>query len=124
MDFDRFSKILFFTVVIAVGAGSLVLFGIYSAYYKTPFFQAVEGLANAIKTDITAFRETSFARPDNLLQPARYPGSGVTINSVKDEGEYILISGFFDKSNEIRLIKRNGTILKRWPLSFSRMCRI
>ena len=54
-------------------------------------------------------------RPVHFLQPARYPGEGVTINETDDE-KLVLLSGFFDGGNEIRLIRRDGSIGNRWPL--------
>ncbi len=61
-------------------------------------------------------------RPHHFLQPSRHAGSNVTIN--KEEAEktdQILLAGFFDNSNEIRLIKRDGTVVNRWPVTFSRI---
>jgi hypothetical protein len=45
--------------------------------------------------------------------------SGVTVNSVVDNGELIMLSGFFGEDNEIRLLRRDGTIVKRWQLRYS-----
>ena len=59
-------------------------------------------------------------RPDHFLQPARYDGDGVTVNAVPGAGDgLILISGFFKDTNELRLIRRDGSIVARWPVSFS-----
>ena len=59
-------------------------------------------------------------RPKYFLQPARYEGSGVTVNKTGDDNnDLIFISGFFDDSNEIRLIRRNGEAVARWPVKYS-----
>jgi Arylsulfotransferase (ASST) len=57
-------------------------------------------------------------RPLWHLQPARYEGDGVTINETQDD-DRVLLAGFFEQSNEIRLIRRDGSLVARWPLAFS-----
>ncbi len=57
--------------------------------------------------------------PKHLLQPARYEGSGVTINLIENDDDLIFLSGFFGDTNELRLIQRDGTIVQQWPLSFA-----
>jgi len=121
MQFDRFSKILFFAVLIGSCVASLILFGMYSALHRTSFFLTIEDLVEKIKTDFKSVKEMSVVRPGNFLQPARYTGSGVTIDSVDDNGELVLLSGFFDNNNEIRLVRRNGDIVNRWPLIYSKV---
>jgi len=58
------------------------------------------------------------SRPERFLQPARYEGDGVTINKVADNGELILVSGFFDKNNGLRLIRRDGSLVAHWTLLY------
>ena len=59
-------------------------------------------------------------RPIWHLQPARYEGNGVTINNTLDD-DRVLLAGFFEQSNEIRLIRRDGSIVAHWPLAFSKV---
>ena len=62
--------------------------------------------------------------PKNFLQPARYDGDGVTVNDVPGgREELILLSGFFEETNELRLIRRDGAIVARWPVRFSEIFR-
>lgn len=56
-------------------------------------------------------------RPDHFLQFARHDGDGVTVNQTGDD--LVLLSGFFDKSNGLRLIRRDGTAVADWPVRFS-----
>ncbi len=59
-------------------------------------------------------------RPIHFVQPARYPGDGVTINKFGDQNDdYVFMAGFFEDGNELRLIRRDGTIVARWPVKFS-----
>jgi hypothetical protein len=59
--------------------------------------------------------------PVHFLQPARYPGSGVTVNAVTDRDDYVVLSSFFNDRNEIRLIRRDGEIVARWPVALSEL---
>ncbi|SBS30690.1 hypothetical protein MAQ5080_01747 [Marinomonas aquimarina] len=52
------------------------------------------------------------------MQPSRGQGGGVTVNLLPEDNAYILMSGFFDDENQIRLIKRDGTIVKKWSLDY------
>lgn len=54
----------------------------------------------------------------NFLQPSRGRGSGVVVNSVNND-DLILVSGFFAGGNELRLIERDGTVVARWPVSYT-----
>ena len=56
--------------------------------------------------------------PTDFLQPARKPGTGVTINERVDDGP-IRAASIFDGGNELRLIRRDGSIVARWPVRFS-----
>lgn len=52
------------------------------------------------------------------MQPSRGQGSGVTVNLIPDDQAYVLMSGFFNDENQIRLIKRDGTVVKKWSLDY------
>lgn len=63
-------------------------------------------------------------RPAHFLQPARYDRAGVSVNTIREgEDDFILLTGFFSDSNEIRLIRRDGTIVARWPVKFHDLFR-
>jgi hypothetical protein len=53
------------------------------------------------------------------LQPSRGQGDGVTINKTPDDGALVLMAGFFDEENQIRLIRRDGTLVKKWSLDYN-----
>jgi hypothetical protein len=119
MRTEQFAKILFYTIAIAGSAGVVLLFGMYSGYYRTVPFLFAASAVQTVRTGFDEIRETSVLRPDHLIQPARYQGTGVAVNTVADHGELVLLSGFFGEDHEIRLIKRDGTVVHRWPLVFS-----
>jgi len=53
------------------------------------------------------------------LQPSRGQGDGVTINKTPDDGALVFMSGFFDEENQVRLIRRDGTLVKKWSLDYT-----
>jgi len=118
------SKILFYAVTISGLFGLSFAFGLYSAAKKTVVYEAVRALKNSVEESLNLVSEEASTmtktHPKHFLQPARYDGTGVTVNDFADsEEELILLSGFFDKTNQLRLIRRDGTVIARWPVSFS-----
>ncbi|MEZ5291002.1 MAG: arylsulfotransferase family protein [Vicinamibacterales bacterium] len=69
---------------------------------------------------LRTWRSQFGVRPDAYLQRARYPGAGVTrdVDGRVSPGLTLLI-GFFGSTNEARLIRADGRVVRRWPLSFS-----
>lgn len=120
MNSDKVARYLFITVSTTAILGLTLVFGLWSGYHKNGVFRLVESSWERLKNSSKAVEETSFLRPDYKLQPARFPGDGVTINTVADKGELILLSGFFkdEDANELRLIRRDGTLVNRWPVFF------
>jgi len=58
--------------------------------------------------------------PTHFLQPSRYPGSGVTTNKfLSNDRSFVLLAGFFEGNNQIRLVRRDGSVVAKWPLKFS-----
>ena len=52
------------------------------------------------------------------LQPSRGQGNGVTVNDMPNDGALVFMAGFFDDENQIRLIERDGTVVKKWSLDY------
>ena len=51
------------------------------------------------------------------LQPSRDQGSGVTVDETDDDA-LVLMAGFFDEENQIRLVERDGTVVRSWSLDY------
>lgn len=51
------------------------------------------------------------------LQPSRGQGEGVTVDEV-DDGALVLMAGFFDEENQVRLVERDGTVVQSWSLDY------
>lgn len=92
--------------------------GLYSATQKNAAFKAVKFVQDSFEEFIGEIEVLSPAgRPKYHLQDARNDLDGLITNTTDDD-HLVLLSGFFDNENEIRLIERDGTIVQRWPLPF------
>ncbi|MDP9199573.1 MAG: arylsulfotransferase family protein, partial [Pseudomonadota bacterium] len=116
------SRLLFWSIL-AIGLLSAVFVaGLYSGATKNEAFALYRDLRTktrvAVRTVMNEAPVLVRARPEWHLQPARHAGSGVTINETQDN-DLVLLAGFFDDSNELRLIRRDGSIVARWPVAFS-----
>ena len=119
------AKVLFYTLFIVGALGLSFAVGLHSGAKKTAVYRTVKALKQAVEDSVsTVFVEaTTLAkiRPENSLQLTRHQGAGVTLNDAADQGDLILLSGFFENDNELRLIRRDGTIVARWPVRFSQI---
>lgn len=118
------SKYSFFTISILAALGVSFALGLHSGANNTKVFRTVRGLKNYVEKSLRLVKEETSTltktHPSHFLQPAKYEGSGVTVNTVSpDNKDLILFSGFFEGGNEIRLIRRDGSIVNRWPVRFS-----
>jgi Arylsulfotransferase (ASST) len=123
MAWHRFdvSKIVFYGLLTCAALGSAFAFGFYSAAKRTVVFDAVGHVRNSMKL-MLGEASTMAGRPEHFLQPARYDGAGVTVNDAADNNtDLILLSGFFDDANALRLIRRYGDLVAEWPVRFSEL---
>ena len=124
MDRFDFSKIVFYATCVTGVLGLSFAFGLYSGANQTVVYDVLAGLKAKIEDSLNITKEEAPTlakiHPKNFLQPARYQGHGVTVNKVVEPVEnFVLLSGFFGDSNEIRLIRRDGSVIARWPAQFS-----
>ncbi|MCP3872180.1 MAG: hypothetical protein GY699_03365 [Desulfobacteraceae bacterium] len=121
-----FSKYFFIFILSIVILGFFFFLGMHSGSQKTAIYRqylaAQEKITKSFKTFSQEASTVSKIRPEHFLQASRYKGDGVTVNQKKNnQDDLILLSGFFDKGNELRLIRRDGTIINRWPIVFSKI---
>ncbi len=117
------SKVLFYGVISVVALGGSFYFGLQSGADKGSVYKFVTSLKEQIfqSSELVAKESGTLTktRPDHFLQPARYSGDGVTINQAgTGRDDLILLSGFFENDNQLRLIRRDGTIIAKWPVRF------
>ena len=121
-SFD-YSRAVFFTVLAgAVVAGSFAL-GLHAGSQRTALYRGVTAAAQAIRSSlsVTAREATTLlgTHPSHFAQISRHPGAGVTINDpAADQRQFVLLAGFFMDTNELRLIRRSGEIVARWPVAY------
>ncbi|MEM7022433.1 MAG: arylsulfotransferase family protein [Pseudomonadota bacterium] len=113
------SKIVFVVLSVLFLGLFIFLLGMYSGVTRSLPYRVVSKLWDDAKL---VYRETVNHLPDgepvHFLQPARGPGTGVTVNE-RDDENLVLMAGFFDGGNELRLISRDGAIVAHWPVRFS-----
>jgi hypothetical protein len=110
-------------LISVLAGGALVLggtftAGLYAAVRKNAAYDLVWGLLDDAKTLYEELPNLRGTEPIHFLRPARYPGHGVTINDpAAKQDDLILLSGFFDGNNKVRLMRRDGSIVHEWTLS-------
>jgi hypothetical protein len=118
------ARMISWTVIVSGLLGGGFLAGLYSGVTRNVAYALIRDLYEATRIAVrTVVQETPvFMRvsPKWHLQPARHAGSGVTINDTRDD-DLVLLSGFFEDGNELRLIRRDGSIVARWPVAFSKI---
>jgi hypothetical protein len=114
------SKWAFISSVAILLGGLAFGFGLYSGAKRNAIFDLVRNIRNDVTLVYSEFENLGTAgEPIHFLQPSRKPGTGVTVNKRANDGNLVLLSSFFDGGNEIRLLRRDGSLVARWPVSFS-----
>jgi hypothetical protein len=114
------SKLAFISSVAILLGGLAFGFGLYSGNKHNAIFNLVHNIWNDVRLVYNESENlTPAGEPIHFLQPSRKPGTGVTVNKRANDGSFVLISSFFDGGNEIRLLRRDGSLVARWPVSFS-----
>lgn len=115
------AKIVFWCVTVLLVIGSSFGMGIYSTVNQNGVFIAVQDGARAVDAALKAVEETPILVPTPFLQPTRRPGAGVTVNRRANDGALIFVAGFFEGDNQMRLMRRDGSVVRRWPVRFSEL---
>ena len=116
------SKFVFWSLLVGGVLGSIFVLGVYSGARENAAYRLITGLKSWIETSVNVLLyeapNLTGRRPVWYLQHAHHEGSGVTLNETADDHR-VLLAGFFEGGNQIRLIARDGTVLVRWPVEFS-----
>lgn len=117
-QFDA-SRLVFYAALLCAMLGLSFAIGLHAGNRQTMLFRLVTAAKNTIETVVAEASTLTGTHPSHFLQPSRYDRDGVTLNdSSNDQRDLILLSGFFKDTNELRLIRRNGDIVARWPVSY------
>jgi hypothetical protein len=113
---DRWPKRIFVVSLVLVLLAGAFLLGMYAQRQNLP---PVPQLRAAYETLTTIYDSDGSNTPRyQHLQPTRGMGEGVTVNEVPDDGALVLMAGFFDEENQVRLVARDGTVVKKWSLDY------
>lgn len=115
MFLDNLSKYIFkisFAVLMFAG---VFLFGAFAYQKNIPPIPQLK----IVSQTLTGFSEDLEKHPyADHLQPSRSQGDGVTVNTVDNTDTLVMLAGFFEEETQIRLIERDGTVVKKWPLNY------
>ena len=112
------SRILFVFTCLSL----IFICGIVVGAYQVFSLGILDYVKDSVVIVYREIRTLTGTKPEHFLQPARYDGDGVTVNDVPEgREELVLLSGFFGETNELRLIRRDGSIVQRWPVQFSKL---
>lgn len=89
--------------------------GVYTTSTERPVARAIAGVIDDTRTLIEEVPNITGSRPVHFLMPARYRGSGVTVNRVATD-DLVLLSGFMGDDQKVRLMQRDGKIVNEWRL--------
>lgn len=104
----------------AFAAVLLVFFGFLVGYRSVRQENALFRATQSAESGLRDLRDRLFGDglPHAFLQPARKPGGGVLVGGDLADGKLILVSSFYGDRNELRLMRRDGSLVQRWPLSY------
>lgn len=105
------SKFFFIAAVFVTMIGGAFLFGVQSTISRNIFYTVVRDIQESVELVIKAVREGADADFVERIEVA--PGTG-TIQVPRDDGALVLLAGFFGAGPELRLVERDGTVLRNW----------
>lgn len=104
---------------IALLAATAFGYGLWSGATGGWAYRTVASLLDTAGLALSEAPNLLGSEPVDFLQPARHVGHGVTVNAAGDD-RLVVIAGFFEGQNGIRLMRRDGTVVAAWTLVFSR----
>ena len=112
------SRAVFVASVAVAALGLAFAAGLYSAAKRNVVYRLIHGAWDDLTLVAEESENIAGTEPVHFLQPSVLEGSGVTVNGI-DDGALVLLVGFFDGGNELRLVRRDGSPAARWPVRFS-----
>ena len=114
---EKLSKRIFIICAVIVVLGAAFLYGVIAQalnFFPVPQLRAVYGTVSTISESGLSDNPVG-----EHLQPTRGQGEGVTVNTLPEDGALVFMAGFFDEENQIRLIRRDGTLVRKWSLDYT-----
>ncbi len=117
----EWDRLLFRVSCYGVAATALVLFGMYAGANTTQAYRLVVKVRNDVSMLWSERHVISGAEPGPWLTHDAGTDSGVIVNTLTDEDDLVMLQGMFGDDMEIRLIRRSGELVARWPISYSQL---
>jgi hypothetical protein len=111
---EQFPRRIFLLSVAITICGAAFLSGAYAQRKNLPPIPQIKAVYKSLSTTVGS----PISPRAHHLQPTRGQGSGVTVNLPVDDGALISMAGFFEEENQMRLIKRDGTLVRKWSLDY------
>ncbi|WP_375687573.1 arylsulfotransferase family protein [Pseudooceanicola sp. LIPI14-2-Ac024] len=109
-----FSRYVFFLSLAIVGFVAAFMLGAF-AYRGNHFpIPQIKMAQETLKENFDPAEDPTFKH----LQPARGQGSGVTRNTVPDADSLVMMAGFFDGENQVRIVRRDGSLVWKWSMDY------
>jgi len=116
MNFDRIYKYSAFLVCALL----IFIYGIATEKYKIFPYSVVYYFKDSLSLVYREFPVILGIKPIHFLEEARYDGEGVTrLDESQIQPGWTLISGYFDGTNGLRLLRPDGSAVRQWPVRFS-----
>ena len=110
--FEELPRRIFIACLALTALGGAFLYGAVAYRYDLRPIPELRVVYRTINSVLSALPRLQH------LQPSRGQGGGVTINKTSGEGAFVFMAGFFDEENQIRLIRRDGTLVRKWSLDY------
>lgn len=109
-------KVLFYLSVL----GSVFALGLIVGVYQIFPYQPLKFALNSVEAVLADRKNILSDLPTGYLAPRRYDGDQVvTYDQARSAPGFTLLSGFFDASPGLRLIRPDGSIVAQWSVSFT-----
>ena len=107
-------------ISLAFGVVLLLSTGFFGGYHATKHKTLLFRATDKVVTGAEQFYDimTDDGLPHGFLRPTRGAGAGVTLGAGLNDGRLLILSSFFDGGNQVRLMRRDGSMVARWPLSY------
>ena len=104
------------TVLVIFGSGIVV------ARLEVFPYPILEAGWNSLRQVVSEREMLMGTRPTEFLEPARYAGDGVTKWSAAEAAPGLtLLTGFFEGGNQLRLVRNDGTVVRKWSVSYQQL---
>ena len=106
-------------VGVLFGGAAVFLAGYAKGSPKSASALLMQWSGQAAEVLSSGWEQAADPLPEHFLQPSRKPGAGVTVNTLADSDDLVLLTGFFDGDPGLRLIRRDGSPVASWRAAFS-----